>query len=249
MATPTLLHPDVYKRNIFVSEEDPSKVTAIIDWQSTSIEPAFVYANHTPDLVEDSTTDIPILEKLMQGEAPGAESSQGVTMGNPEEEAARKRYEKDVSTCQQTYEIVLRGFVQKLHNARAMDQTLLRPFRYCDASWRDSAAALRQELIDVSNRWTELGLPGQCPYQPTPEELAEHEKQYEDFETVQQLTMFLKRALDAESDGWVPAGNWAASKEENTRLFGEILQSVKESGGSEERARALWPFGEIDNPQ
>jgi hypothetical protein len=32
-----------------VSEEDPSQVTAIIDWQSTSIGPVFSYANEEPD--------------------------------------------------------------------------------------------------------------------------------------------------------------------------------------------------------
>jgi hypothetical protein len=224
VAIPTLLHPDIHKRNIFVSKKDPSQVTAIIDWQSTSVEPAFVYANHTPDFVEDPAADIPILEKLMQGEAPDMESSKGVSAEDPEEEAARRRYEKDVSTCQQTYEVVLQDFVPKPHNARAMDKTLLRPFRYCDTSWRDSAAALRQELIDISQRWTELGLPGSCPYQPTPEELREHEKHFEDFETVQQLKLFLKRALDAESDGWVPADQWAEKVVENAKLFGEFLE-------------------------
>ncbi|EFQ92477.1 hypothetical protein PTT_10406 [Pyrenophora teres f. teres 0-1] len=200
-------------------------------------------------LLEDPAADVPILEKLVQGEAPDIEPSRSVSMEDPEEEAARKRYEKNVSTCQQTYEVVLRGFVPKIHNARAMDETLLRPFRYCDTSWRDSAAALRQELIDISQRWTELGLPGSCPYQPTPEELREHEKQYEDFQTVQQLKLFLKRALDAESDGWIPADQWAAKVVENRKLFGEFLESVKESGGSEECARALWPFGEFGSPQ
>jgi hypothetical protein len=63
VATPTLLHPDIHKRNIYVSEEDPSCVTAIIDWQSTSIELIFVYANQTPDMAEDPTTDVTILEK------------------------------------------------------------------------------------------------------------------------------------------------------------------------------------------
>jgi hypothetical protein len=207
VAVPTLLHPDIHKRNIFVSEEDPSQVTAIIDWQSKSIEPVFVYANHTPDFVEDAAADVPILETLLQGEALSTVSSKVMSTEDSETAAARKKYEKDVSTCQQTYEVVLRGFVPKLHSARAMDQTLLRPFRYCDTSWRDSAAALRQELIETSQRWTELDLAGPCPYQPTPEEFREHEKQYEDFETVQQLKLFLKRALNAESDGWVPADN------------------------------------------
>jgi hypothetical protein len=210
VALHTLLHPDIHKRNIFVSEEDPSQVTAIIDWRSTSIEPAFVYANHTPDFVEDAAADIPILETLLHGEAPSTVSSEVMSTEDSEIAAARNRYEKDVSTCQQTCKLVLRGFVPKLHNARAMDQILLRLFRYCDASWRDSAAALRQELIEISQRWTELGLPDPFPYKPTPEELREHEKQYEDFKTVQQLKLFLKRALIAESDGWVPVNEWAA---------------------------------------
>ena len=126
-----------------------------------------------------------------------------------------------------------------------MDQTLLRPIRYCDASWRDSVAALRQELIDLSQRWTELGLPGRCPYQPTTEELVEHAKQYEDFETVQQLKLFLKRALDADSDGWVPADKWDAAKEENARLFGQWAESVKETRGGEDWRTHLWPFNEV----
>lgn len=50
IAAPTLFHADLHKRNIFVSEEDPTKIISLIDWQSTSIEPTFVYANETPDI-------------------------------------------------------------------------------------------------------------------------------------------------------------------------------------------------------
>ncbi len=45
----TLCHADLHKRNIFVSDEDPSVITGIIDWQSSSIEPAFEYADYVPD--------------------------------------------------------------------------------------------------------------------------------------------------------------------------------------------------------
>jgi hypothetical protein len=34
-----------------------------------------------------------------------------------------------------------------------------------------------------------------------------HAKQYEDFETAQQLKLFLKRALDVDSNGWIPVEN------------------------------------------
>lgn len=48
-STPTLYHPDLHKRNIFVSDDDTTTITDIIDWQTASIEPAFVYADETPD--------------------------------------------------------------------------------------------------------------------------------------------------------------------------------------------------------
>jgi hypothetical protein len=48
-ATPALLHPDFHKRNIYVSAGDPTVITGVIDWQSANIEPAFIYANKTPD--------------------------------------------------------------------------------------------------------------------------------------------------------------------------------------------------------
>lgn len=248
VGSPTLLHPDIHKRNIYVSEEDPSCVTAIIDWQSTSIEPAFVYANETPDIAEDPAAEVPVLETLMSSEEgstldlPTAEEGMAV---NPEAEAARKRHEKDIWTCRQTFEVVLKGYIPNLHNARSMDQTLLRTFRYCDASWRYSAAALRQELIDLSQRWAELGFPGSCPYQPTPKELAEHAEQYEDFESAQQLKMLLKRVLDADSDGWVPAENWETAKRGNKTLHDRWMETIKDSGSSRDHAKKLWPFDEF----
>lgn len=47
-----LTHPDFNKRNIFVSVEDPTVVTNFIDWQSTSIDPAFCSATTMPDFAE-----------------------------------------------------------------------------------------------------------------------------------------------------------------------------------------------------
>jgi hypothetical protein len=47
-----MFHPDLYKRDIFVSEDDLTIITAIIDWQSTNIEPAFWYADEVPDFAQ-----------------------------------------------------------------------------------------------------------------------------------------------------------------------------------------------------
>jgi hypothetical protein len=40
-----IFHPNLHERNILVSEEDPTVVAAMIDWQLSSIETAFWYAD------------------------------------------------------------------------------------------------------------------------------------------------------------------------------------------------------------
>lgn len=235
IAGPMLVHPDLNKRNIFVSPDDPTKITAILDWQSTSIEPVFVYANETPDLV----TAPPEISSI-----PEMDPSLAAAIDEPD---ARERLEKDCWICRQTFEVGILGSVPKLHAARITDETLLRPFRYCHSSWIDSATALRQELVELSQRWSELGLPGCCPYQPTEEEVAEHNKRYEDFETVQKLKLVLMRALDSNSDGWVPAESWEASKAAHRSVFEEWMETVRHSDDpemNEERGRKLWPWDE-----
>ncbi|KAL2855722.1 kinase-like domain-containing protein [Aspergillus pseudodeflectus] len=52
-AKPLLFHSDLHKRNIFVSEDDPTVITGIIDWQGTSVEPAFWYSDELPDFATE----------------------------------------------------------------------------------------------------------------------------------------------------------------------------------------------------
>jgi hypothetical protein len=115
VAGPTLLHLDIHKRNIFVSEDDPSSVTAVIDWQSTSPEPAFVYATEKPDFVKDPDVKVPIFEKLMSmgSDTEITEMSKGILVKNTEKEGARRRHENDVLTCRKTFEVVLQGDIEK----------------------------------------------------------------------------------------------------------------------------------------
>jgi aminoglycoside phosphotransferase (APT) family kinase protein len=41
---PTLSHPDFHNENIFVNPENPSEITAILDWSSAEIAPLLVQA-------------------------------------------------------------------------------------------------------------------------------------------------------------------------------------------------------------
>ncbi|KAF2476173.1 uncharacterized protein BDR25DRAFT_321733 [Lindgomyces ingoldianus] len=48
-----------------------------------------------------------------------------------------------------------------------------------------------QVLIELSQRWNELGLPGSSPHQSSPEEMTRHPKHWEDFNDAQLMRLFL----------------------------------------------------------
>lgn len=99
-AVPTLFHPDLHKRNIFVSEDDPSIIPGIIDWQSSSIEPAFWYADDVPNFATCSS--------------PSGSSPQSVDDGD---------------LCTKAYEVCTQFLTPKLAQPRLMNESLFRPFR------------------------------------------------------------------------------------------------------------------------
>ena len=221
-AAPTLFHPDLHKRNIFVSDDDPSIITGIIDWQSSSIKPAFWYADEVPDFASCS---------------PSSKS----TSGNP----------NNSELCRETFELCTQFLTPKLALPRMIDESMFRPFRYCYRTWKDGAVAFRQELIETSRDWEALGLVGSCPFvSPTPEELAVHRKEYKYFEAAQILKRDLSSLLDCASDGWVPPEIWEEAKVQNKAMFDGMLQAVltnedpdeDEPIRDEKDLRDIWPF-------
>lgn len=167
VARPTLVHADLNK----------SKLVSLINWQSTSIEPAFVYAPDIPDFAARPTDAATTVEEADQTRDQESEA----------QAQAMEQRTSDMLLCSDAFEVCMKGFVPVLGRARSVDEALLRPFRHCNTSWRDSFAAVKQDLIDLSTRWTELGLSGKCPCAPSAEELAEHQAQWEDFESSMKL--------------------------------------------------------------
>ncbi len=221
-AAPTLLHPDLHKRNIFVSNDDPAVITGIIDWQSTSIEPAFWYADNLPDFAR------PVAHPSLENQL-----------------------EPNSERCAKAFDVCTQFLAPKLSGPRLMDEALFRPFRYSYRTWRDGAVAFRHELIETSRRWKELGFANSCPYPiPTPGELAIHLKEYRKFEAAHYLRNNLSSLLNTASDGWVPPENWEATELAHREMFNGMLEAVLTNDSpdddepikSEEDLRAIWPF-------
>lgn len=221
-ATPILFHPDLHKRNIFVSEDDPTIITAFIDWQSASIEPAFWYADETPDFAQ-----------------PIPDSSN------------EEQFEPKSKACAKAFDVCTRFLTPKLSEPKSMDESYFRLFRYCYRNWEDGAVAFREELIQTSRRWNELGLAGSSPFPlPYPEDLAIHQQHYKLFEAAHQLRHSLSGLLNTASDGWVPPEELDAAKIAQHEVFNGILQEVlgnespddDEPIKDEEDLREIWPF-------
>lgn len=241
---PTLYHPDLHARNIFVSEEDPSRITAIIDWQSTSIEPAFSYANEEPDMIDSSVRD---------AQRAGFIPSMFEDMESAE---SKSKQEKDDEICQKTFAVGLRAWSPALFSAKVSDENYFRLLRFAPNSWSMGAAAIRQELFELMQQWKELGLPGECAYQPSQEELLKHKKEYEDFGVQQRLKLWLQDSLGSNGDGWRPAEAFEAAEEAHIVAFEEWMSCNRDEfrdgneEATEERARKLWPWdgnGKLEN--
>lgn len=143
------------------------------------------------------------------------------------------------------YTTCLRGWIPKLWQARQTNEILLRIFQYCGTSWRDSAPALRQELIELSREWQALGLPGHCPYQPNVDDLERHTAQYADFEYALDAKHVLMETMRCDADGWVHNDAYDLAKELCHEVYLKYLETVEKDDiwhMSVEKAARLWPF-------
>ncbi|EFR05414.1 hypothetical protein MGYG_08426 [Nannizzia gypsea CBS 118893] len=228
---PALIHADYNKRNIFVSSEDPTAITGIIDWQLTCVEPAFIYAHMTPDFAA-----FPEIDPSEDGSEPKSKEEEKLL--------------KDLSICSQTFDVIMTHKNPKIKPGRLLDSTFFRLFHYCFTTWRDGIPAIRQELIDLSSLWhkPELNLPAPYPYVPSEQELAGHKKQYDDFEAREKLKAWLRISLQTTSDGWIPNELWKDAKEANRMAYEQWMETAREAEArgdddmTVEKAEKLWPF-------
>ena len=222
-AAPILLHQDLHKRNIFVSEKDPSTITGIIDWQSSSINPAFMHANEMPDFA----FSIPTPEDLISSEdhIPSEDCILRDDCMSSEDLRART----NARLCNQAFRAGVRFLVPKLYAAWELDDDVTRFFDYCHRTYRDGAAVFRQVLMDLADRWKELALAGSCPYPlPSSEERLPHQDEYQALEHAQEIKKFVTSRLNTAADGWVPAEVWEETVEDYKKLYNEFLKNMSE---------------------
>lgn len=230
-AQPILWHTDLHMGNIFVSENDPGIVTGIIDWQNTTISPAFLQVRWPIFLTPPEDYQIGL---VMPGLPAGFEN-----MDDEEKEIAL--YNKAKSTWTKAYEVASFLNNRKAWKAMQVATELKEMFRRCGETWDEGVLPLREILIEIFLNQRDLGfLPGSLPLYFTDEQIAQHKQEFAIYEEWHEMRKFVKEMLDTDEEGWIPPErDLDEMKSRNKMLFEYYVTKAQKSS---EEVKVMWPF-------
>ncbi len=229
---PVLWHTDLHMGNIFVSEQDPSVIVSLIDWQSSSISPMFLQARW-PVFLEPPKNYIRGLNLPKLPENFGSLGCEDKEIAIREKEQASRAKAYEVSTFRQN---------KIVSNCLRVPQRIRELFLRCGDTCDDGIIPLRECLIGISREWSELGFTGTCPFSFTDEELGRHESEWEAYCQWHEIQGVARKALDTDADGWIsPEVDWTAKKAQNKALYALFMDRLALEKPSADPTE-MWPF-------
>nr|ADI24944.1 unknown [Penicillium aethiopicum] len=229
---PTLWHTDLHMGNIFVAEDDPGKVTGLIDWQHTSISPLFLQVRWPVFLTPpDDYPEGHVMPQL----PPGYED-----MDTQDKEIAL--YIKQKATWAKAYEVATFLNDRKAWRAMQLPQALKELFRRCGDTWDEGILPLRETLIEIFRSQQKLGFEGDLSLQFSDGQIAAHEKEFQAYEEWHEIRSFVKKLLDTDDEGWVPPERDFSEMRSRNKVLFDYYVSKPDLRRTPDEVRNLWPF-------
>jgi hypothetical protein len=196
VCAPTLWHPDISLKNLFVSASGPGNLQGMIDWQHAAILPYFTFSYLPTAFIYNG--DKIDMSKLLP-----------TLPSNMDELSAEEQAE-----CRLQLRLANR---HKLHMAKSWLRPRLRAATslphiqelmmlptYVTRAWVDGIFDLRQSLVLLRKNWAAITDPNTpCPIEFSEEEMMEHERQLEAFRCYEGAVAAVLSALECEGDGFV----------------------------------------------
>lgn len=177
VSEPVLWHTNLHMGNIYVSDDDPTKIVSIIDWQAIVIAPLYLQTRWPISL--------PVEEDYELGlDTPKLPDDYDKMNAEDREEAESKHQEVMLAKA---YELSTGGKNNRAWKGLQMPRFLHEPFVRCGEASEEGTIPLRECLIEVWKNWEELRFIGECPFTFTEEELENHAREfaaYEDFHRI-----------------------------------------------------------------
>ncbi|KAI4267332.1 MAG: hypothetical protein L6R35_006859, partial [Caloplaca aegaea] len=228
-----LWHTDLHLGNIYVSAEDPTQITCVIDWQHTLVSPVFTQARWPVFL-----------------QPPGGYSTGMEIPKLPEDFEELDPDDKELARVQKLEAVSSKAYeLQNSFNNRLVycaiwqfDARLREVFRRVGDTWDEGIVRLREALIAIHQQWEVMGFLTQCPITVTAEEVAAHAQQFDKCSQWVEVQDLAKKLLCTDGYGWImPGVDFAWKQDQNKRLL-ELAIRHFEAQLSEDEMRAIWPF-------
>ncbi|KAL2060796.1 hypothetical protein VTL71DRAFT_8848 [Oculimacula yallundae] len=231
---PTLWHIDLHMGNIFVSETEPSMIVSLIDWQSISVSPLSLQARW-PIFLEPP-------DDYIKGFVHPQLPSDYETMDEDDKELATYKFKQASRT--KAYETRMYLENRDAYNAMNVPRVFRELFIRCGEVFEEGAEPLRACLIEISQSWEQLKLPGTCPFSFSPNEINAHNVSFKEYEEFQRVRKFALGYLGTDSEGWIaPSMDFDEKQAQNKALFEYYLENLADGKSRKELLR-IWPFSE-----
>ncbi|KIW45390.1 hypothetical protein, variant [Exophiala oligosperma] len=232
---PTLWHTDLHMGNIFVSEQDLTKIVGVIDWQFVSILPGFTQARWPEFLTPPEGYETGLIEPQLPADFEEMEPDEQVYAISQRDQALQaKCYEVALGRCHHDSYLAL----TRIHD------TIRRLFVLCERTYKDGIVPLRDCLIELSSNWESLRLTGSPPMTLSKGEVATHDIQLAEYQDWVKLRKYTQEILCSDDDGWVsPELDFDKVQAQERELF-ELYLQRQAPGTSAEEARELWFYNQ-----
>ncbi|KJX97384.1 phosphotransferase enzyme family protein [Zymoseptoria brevis] len=240
LSKPVFWHTDLHWDNIFVDENDPTEITAIIDWQAVHVAPLFAQARH-PNFLE------------FDGEIPDTFDADAIKLpenfedlSEEEQQAAKKL--RGAQILWKLYEVELICQCDDINRAIRFGKGLLgRLPSLAGNIFSDGELLVQDLLMSLQQEWSQVvddPVAKPCPLSFTDADQKAHDEQFVLWtQSIELMTDFLTSIGGYRAwDGSVSHEQYNTAKE-HMRLYKEDFIS-RHSSTEAERTRWLevWPF-------
>ncbi|KAF1840696.1 uncharacterized protein K460DRAFT_294934 [Cucurbitaria berberidis CBS 394.84] len=230
---PTLWHTDLHMGNIYVSDEEPTQITSLIDWQSIVVSPLF-YQVRFPEFIsigEDYELgyEIPTLPENID------------EMDDDDQAIVRFRHKQTMMG--KAYEAAS-GFKNKnVFKAIRLPPLFRQLFLRCGEAWEEGVVPLRVCLIAIADVWSEAGFSGDCPCNFSEDEIQKYQQEFREYRDYHKIYELAREYLGTDADGWIaPNDNFEEKQQRNKELLEICIAHSAEYGKSAEEMRKIWPY-------
>ena len=230
---PTLWHTDLHLGNIYVSDDDPTQIVSLIDWQSISISPLF-YQVRFPEFLDVSDeyevgTDVPTLPEDIEEMDP---DDQELIIYEHKQVCMAKAYE------------AASGFKNKnVYKALQLPSFFKELFVRCGEVWEVGAIPFRACLIEIYETWEEAGFSGKCPLSFTKDDIERHEREFKEYSEDHKIREIARKYLRTDFEGWIaPDEDFETKQHQNRELLQLVIANSVEYSRSVEEIKRIWPF-------